>query len=206
MTLIKILFLIAFIGHLFCWRCDWIITYTPKGRFQIKDIEDNQRMAELFDAMSLKNPLISMLLGVVALTMIFFGYFGLYEWMKQFSAFYAGIIIASAIIYLISGTAHHVFCGAVEWFYIRLGRTEEARQIILEFFKKTSVTMYIYLIGMLIFSVAFLIAVVTGQTSLPQWSCIFNVLPLFLILSPFRIAGAGNLAGAGMFLGLFFLV
>ncbi|MBR1555748.1 MAG: hypothetical protein IJ644_10235 [Oscillospiraceae bacterium] len=206
MTLIKFLFLTAFIGHLLCWRCDWIITYTPKGRFQIKDIQDNHRMAELFDGMPLKNPLISMLLGVVALTMIFFGYLGLYEWMKQFSAVYAGIIIASAIAYLISGTAHHVFCGAVEWFYINLGRTEKARQIILEFFKKTSATMYIYLIGMLIFSVAFLIAVITGQTNLPQWSCIFNVLPLFLILSPFRIVGAGNLAGAVMFLGLSFLV
>ena len=206
MTLVKILFLIAFIGHLLCWRCDWIITYTAKGRFQIKDIQDNQRMAELFDGMPLKNPLISILLGVIALTMIFFGYFGLYEWMKQFSTIYAGIIITFAIVYLISGTAHHVFCGAVEWFYIRLERTEEARQIILEFFKKTSVTMYIYLIGVLIFSITFLIAVVTGQTNLPQWSCIFNVLPLFLILSPFRIAGAGNLAGAVMFLGLFFLV
>ncbi len=206
MTMTKFLFLTAFIGHLLCWRCDWIITYTPKGRFQIKDIQDNQRMAELFDGMPLKNPLISMLLGVAALTMIFFGYFGLYEWMKQFSAFYAGIMIASAIVYFISGTAHHVFCGAVEWFYIRLGRTEKAREIILEFFRKTSLTMYIYLIGMLIFSIAFLTAVVTGRTNLPEWGCIFNVLPLFLILSPFRIAGTGNLAGAVMFLGLFFLI
>ena len=163
-------------------------------------------MSELFDGMSLKNPLISMLLGVAALTMIFLGYFGLYEWMKQFSAGYAGIMIVSAIVYLISGTAHHVFCGAVEWFYIRLGRTEEARQTVLEFFKKTSATMYIYLIGVLIFSITFLIAVVTGQTNLPQWSCIFNILPLFLVLLPFRIAGTGNLAGAVMFLGLFILV
>ncbi len=206
MILTKFLFLTAFIGHILCWRCDWIITYTPKGRFQIKDIQDNQRMSELFDGMSLKNPLISMLLGVAALTMIFLGYFGLYEWMKQFSAGYAGIMIVSAIVYLISGTAHHVFCGAVEWFYIRLGRTEEARQTVLEFFKKTSATMYIYLIGVLIFSITFLIAVVTGQTNLPQWSCIFNILPLFLVLLPFRIAGTGNLAGAVMFLGLFILV
>jgi len=206
MTLTKLLFLTAFIGHLLCWRCDWIITYTPKGRFQIKDIQDNQRMAELFDGMPLKNPLLSILMGVLSLTMIFFGYLGLYEWMKQFSAVYAKIIISSAIVYLISGTAHHVFCGAVEWLYIRLGRTEDARQVVLEFFKKTSATMYVFLIGALIFSVSFLMAVIMGETSLPKWSCIFNILPLFLIFSPFRIAGTGNLAGAVMFLGLLFLV
>lgn len=60
--------------------------------------------------------------------------------------------------------------------------------------------------GLLLFSVAFFIAVLTGATTLPSWICIFNILPLILILTPFHFVGAGNLVSAIMFLGLFFLI
>ena len=206
MTITKLLLLTAFIGHLICWRCDWIITYTPSGRFTINDLQDNNKLSETFKSASLKRPLNSMLFGVFALAMIFCGYLGIYEWMKQYSMTYAAIIMASAILFIVTGTAHHVFCGAVEWVYIRLGRTEDARKVIIEFFKKTSVTMIVCYLGLLAFSISFLIAVVSGITPLPRWGCVFNVLPIFIVLSPFRIAGTGNIAGAVMFAGLFLLI
>lgn len=206
MTITKLLLLTAFIGHLICWRCDWIITYTSSGRFTINDLQDNNKLSETFKSASLKRPLNSMLFGVFALAMIFCGYLGIYEWMKQYSMTYAAIIMASAILFIVTGTAHHVFCGAVEWVYIRLGRTEDARKVIIEFFKKTSVTMIVCYLGLLAFSISFLIAVVSGITPLPRWGCVFNVLPIFIVLSPFRIAGTGNIAGAVMFAGLFLLI
>lgn len=83
-----------------------------------------------------------MLLGVLALAMCFCGYLGIGVWIGQFSGAYRIIIFGSAITYFIPVTAHHVFCGVVEWFCIKLGRTEEARRLVVEFFKKTSVTMY----------------------------------------------------------------
>lgn len=48
--------------------------------------------------------------------------------------------------------------------------------------------------------------VVTGATALPAWACIFNVLLISSVLFPLRIGGAGNWAGAMMFLGLLFLI
>lgn len=206
MTLTKALMLTAFIGHLICWRCDCIITYTPNGRLSFKYFNDNEKMSRVFENMPLKNPLISMLLGVLSMMMSFCGYIGLYEWMKQFSTVYAVIILASAVLPYLPGVAHHVFCGVMEWFYIRLGRTEDVQKAVVEFFKKTSSTMLACYIGWAVFAVAFFIAVVTGQTSLPQWCCVFNVLPILIVLAPFKIAGSGNLAGAAMFLGLFLFI
>ena len=87
-----------------------------------------------------------------------------------------------------------------------MGRTESARAAIVEFFKKTSVTMYVCYLGLLLFAVTFLIAVLTGMTALPRWACLLNTVPLFLLLAPFHIAGTGNLANAVMFAGLFFLI
>ena len=56
------------------------------------------------------------------------------------------------------------------------------------------------------FNVTFFIAVVTGATSLPAWACVFNTIPPFLVLTPFRIGGSGNWGGVFMFAGLMFLI
>lgn len=80
------------------------------------------------------------------------------------------------------------------------------RQAILEFFKKASATMIVCYIGALVFCVTFLITVVSGVTPLPRWACICNLLPIFIVLTPFHIVGTFNLASAVMFLGLAILI
>ena len=117
-----------------------------------------------------------------------------------------GIFRESYQILFLLGIAGHILCGIPEWLYIRMNRTEEAREIILELFKKTSLTMIVCYLGFLIFGVTLFLAVVTGVTSLPLWGCIFNITLFMVILLPMHVPGAGNWAGAFMFLGLLFLI
>ena len=203
---IKILVLLAFAAHLVLWRCDWIITCLDGGRFGIGDVKDNEKLSGVIKNTPLKKPMISIVLGAFAMTTAFPGYLALCEWMREYSVAAAALMLAGSILFLLPGIAHHVFCGVIEWFYIRLGKTEEARQSILEFFKSTSVTMYVCYLGLLLFVGTLFAAVVTGATPLPRWACVFNTIPLFLILSPFRIVGTGNVANATMMLALFFLL
>jgi hypothetical protein len=90
----------------------------------------------------------------------------------------------------------------VEWFYIRLGRTEEARNVVLEFQTKTITTMFIGYLGLAAFVITLFVMVVSGGTSLPQWACVFNTLPLMVVLTPTKLPAKGNIAGAVMFIGL----
>ena len=206
MNLVKILFLIAVIGHLICGVCDCLITYVPGGKkLDVTKMSDNKFLSDTFANMPLRNPLISMLAGCFALLMVACGYYGLYLWMSEFSKTYAVIILIVDGILLAFGVAHHVFCGVSEWFYVQMGRTEEARQAIVKFMKDTSLTMIFCYIGMLTLGVVLFIAVVSGATSLPQWACIVNYIPVALLLLPLRIGGAGNWAGAVMFTGLMLL-
>ena len=202
-TVIKIFLFLAFAGHILCSFCDRAITYTPNGRFGFGDLNDNKKLSELFNGAPLKNQIFSMLAGVLSLILSCFGYIAVYEYVNAYSSVYGTILLVALVLLMISGTAHHVFCGVVEWFYIRMGRTEEARQIILEFFKKTISTMYVSFLGALALAVTLFIAVVSGATGLPRWACVFNTIPVFIALFPFRIVGSFNLASAGMFLGLF---
>lgn len=57
--------------------------------------------------------------------------------------------------------------------------------------------------GVLAFSVALFVAVVSGATGLPRWACVFNTLPIVIALFPFKIVGSFNVSSAAMFLGLF---
>ena len=207
MSVVKILFLIAIAGHLICGCCDCLITYVPGGKkFDFKKMSDNKAMSDTFAKMPLKNINISMLAGCLAMFMIACGYYGIYLWMTEFSKTYSVIILISIGLFLSFGVAHHVFCGVAEWFYVRMGMTEEARQAVVKFFKDTSITMIGYYIGLITLGVILFIAVVTGSTSLPQWACIVNYIPLAMILFPLHVGGAGNWSGTAMFIGLLLLI
>jgi hypothetical protein len=124
-----------------CCVCDNIITYTPNGKFGLADLKDNEKLAARFENMPTSRQMISMLLGITALAMQVCGYFALADSMRETSSVCAVIMAIGAVIYISFGVAHHIICGLIEWFYIKFDRTEKARVTILEFFKKTSVTM-----------------------------------------------------------------
>ena len=207
MSTIQILFLIAIAGHLLCGYCDCLLTYVPGGKkFGAKQLKDKKLMAESFEKMPLKNPLLSMLLGCLALFMCSAGYYGIYLWMKDFSETYAVIILISSALFIVAGTAHHILCGVAEWMYVRMGRMEEVFYAVIKLFKDTLATMIACYLGWGVFGIIMLIAVITGITDIPRWACIFNIVPLFLVTFPFHIGGMGNWCGATMFIGLFALM
>ena len=204
--MLKAILSIALAGHVLCAVTDCLLSYTPKGRLDFKNLKDPAKMREMFADMPLKFPLLSMILGVFALLAMSFGYFGLAHWMGQFSRVYSVIMFVSALVFFIPILPHHVFCGVVEWFYIRLGRTDEAREAVLEFQKKTAITGIVGYIGILAFAGALFAAVVAGVTDLPRWACLFNTVPITIALLPTKLPAKGNIAGALMFLGLLILI
>ena len=206
MTVTKALLLLSCLGHLLLWRCDWLLTCLAGGRFSFQAMQDNGKLSAVIGSTPLKNSMRSMVAGTFARALIFPGYLALCRWMKQFSDVYAALMLAGCIVFFLVGVAHHVICGTAEWFYIRMGKTEEARQAILEFFKKSSITMYVCYAGLLVFAVSLLAAVAGGVTDLPRWACLCNTLPVFLVLEGLRVVGAGNAAGALVSLGLAILI
>ena len=44
-------------------------------------------------------------------------------------------------------------------------------------------------IGYIVFVVILIVAILTGVAAFPLWGVIFTILPIFLIMSPFRITG-----------------
>ena len=162
-------------------------------------------MASVFKTMPEKAPLRSLSLGTFSMCLQFFGYLALGICMRQYSSLWANLMIVGAAILYTFGMSYHVVGCAAEWFYIKNGLNEEARQLTAEFFSRSSAVMIGCFTGIILFSVAQFVPVVAGMTSLPAWACVFNLLPLYLVQVPFNNPGAGNIAGAVMYLGLIIL-
>ena len=163
-------------------------------------------MSEMFESVSLWQPMASILLGTLSITVFTFGYLALSSWMYKYNPTIAYVMLTSSIFFSVPIVVHHVICGMVEWIYIRLDRSDEARQTVLEFQKKTMITMVIGYVGLLVFLICLFVMVVTGKTDLPVWACIFNTLPIMLLLTPTKLPAKGNIAGAVMFLGLMIMI
>lgn len=205
--MLKTVLFIAFIGHVLCGVCDCLLSYSPSGRLDLKNaIKNGDNMRKVFHDLPLSWPLISILLGVGAITTFAFGYLELSKWMGQFSGTASLIMYISSVVFLIQIVVHHIICGLVEWLFIRLGKTDEAREVALEFQVKTIATMIIGYLGLAVFLVTLFIMVVSGKTTFPQWACVLNTLPLMLVLLPTKLPAKGNIAGAAMYLGLFILL
>lgn len=203
----KISLLIACIGHVLCGVCDCLLSYSPGGRLDLKSaLKDPDKMRSVFADFPLRWSLISILLGVYAITAFGFGYIELSRWMEGFSKTASVIMYISALVFLISIVVHHVVCGLVEWLYVRLERTDEARLVALEFQKKTIATMIVGYVGLATFVITLFVMVVSGKTNLPQWACVLNTLPIMLLLLITKVPAKGNIAGAIMYLGLFILL
>ncbi|EGC04252.1 DUF6796 family protein [Ruminococcus albus] len=202
----KTALMIACLGHIICGITDRMLAYTPAGRFDMgKDTKDSEKMKKLFEKMPLSRIEASMLVGVLALFMAGFGYLELSRWAGGYSELSGKIMYISGMFFIVPITAHHVLCGAVEWFYVKLGRTEQALETVLCFFRRTAAAAIAYL-GLLVFAVTLLVLVISGRTALPIWACLFNTLPLFVILAPTKLPAKGNIANAVMFLGLCFMI
>ena len=205
--MLKIVLFIALIGHILCGICDCLLGYSPNGRLDLKGaLKSPEKMREVFSGYPIKWSLLSIMLGVYAITAFGFGYLSLSRWMEQYSHTASTVMYISAVVFLISIVVHHIICGLVEWLYVRFGRTDEAREVALEFQMKTIATMVVGYLGLATFVITLFIMVITGKTSLPQWACVFNTLPLMLVLTPTKLLAKGNIAGTVMYLGLLILL
>lgn len=92
------------------------------------------------------------------------------------------------MLFVVVGTAHHVVCGISEWIYVKLGRTEDAHKTMLALYNGAPSTKACY-IGYIAFVIALIVAIAIGCAGVSLWMIVFTVLPIFVVLAPFKIIG-----------------
>ena len=199
---------LGIIGHALNMYCDRILSIFPNGKLtldSIKSIEDDGKMKKLMEGVSATIPLRSAFLGAFALFFEFLGYFALIMYMYGQSKIYGVLMFVAVSFFIVIGTAHHVKTALVEYVFIKLDRDARAQKLMLDLFNSAPVTRLCF-VGYLAFVVILIISIVTGAAGFPIWAVIFTVLPIFIILFPFRIIGTLHIAAMVSMLAWMFLI
>ena len=207
-AILRFFLILGIIGHAINMYCDRIISIFPNGTLSLKNMDEIGKgdfLSNLLKGVSPKVPMRSAILGAFALLLQFFGYFALAVYMYGQSRIYGSIMFFAFVIFIVIGTAHHVKCAMAEYVFIKMGRDEKAKKVMLELFNGVPITRVCY-VGYLVYLITLIVAIITGVAEFPLWGLIFTVIPVFIALFPFRIIGTLHLAAmASMFAWIFLI-
>ena len=199
---------LGIVGHAINMYCDRILSIFPNGTIKfdnIKEIEKDGVLAEMMEDVPASVPLRSAVLGAFALVLEFFSYFALAVYTFERSQILGGLMFVTITFSCILGAAYHIKCGLAEYVFLQLGRDRTAKDMMLDLLNSASV-LQLCGVGLVVYIVLLIIAIVTGIIGFPLWALVFTIVPFVLLLSPFKIVGTMHIAAMVSMLGWIFLL
>ena len=207
-TMIKIMIALGIVGHAINMYCDRILSIFPNGTIKfdnIKEIEKDGVLAEMMEGVPAAVPLRSAVLGAFALVLEFFSYFALAVYTFERSQILGGVMFVTITCSCILGAAYHVKCGFAEYVFLQLGRDRKAKDMMLDLLNCAPILQTCG-VGVFVYIVTLIIAIVTGIIGFPLWALLFTIVPIILLLFPFKIVGTMHIAAMVSMLGWIFLL
>lgn len=208
MIILKIGLVLGMFGHAINLWCDRALSITPNGRITLatmKEIDNPKGMAKLYEGVDASVPMKSAVFGVMSLVLQFFGYFSITYFVWTFSEVFGIVLFAGSVVFAILGSGHHMKYALGVWMFIKGGRNEKAYELLSGLYHDGNATKLAYF-GYIIYIAALIASICTGVCGLPLWALIFTVLPIFILLFPFKIIGSLHISAIITFLGWIFLM
>lgn len=208
MIILKIGLVLGIIGHAVNLWCDRALSVTPNGKITLatmKEIDNPEGMAKLYEGVDASVPMKSAVFGVVSLILQFFGYFSIAYFVRTFSEVFGIILFVGSTVFAILGSGHHMKYALGVWMFIKGGRDERAYELLSGLYHGGNATRLCYF-GYILYVVALMVSICMGVCGLPLWSLVFTVLPIFIALIPFKMIGSLHISAMITFLGWIFLV
>ena len=115
-----------------------------------------------------------------------------------------GVMFVAITFSCILGAAYHVKCGFAEYVFLQLGRDRTAKDMMLDLLNCAPILQTCG-VGVFVYIVTLIIAIVTGIIGFPLWALLFTIVPVILLLFPFKIVGTMHIAAMVSMLGWIFL-
>lgn len=208
MIILKIGLVLGMFGHAINLWCDRALSITPNGRITLatmKEIDNPKGMAKLYEGVDASVPMKSAVFGVMSLVLQFSGYFSITYFVWTFSEVFGIVLFAGSVVFAILGSGHHMKYALGVWMFIKGGRNEKAYELLSGLYHGANATKLAYF-GYIIYIAALIASICTGVCGLPLWALIFTVLPIFILLFPFKIIGSLHISAIITFLGWIFLM
>ena len=196
MTILKIMLAAGIIGHAINMYCDRILSIFPNGTLKIVNVQklkEGDYAAKLMEGVSPAVPLRSGVLGEYAIVLEFFGYTALAIYTYEHAKVFGTIMLLATIYMCIVSSAYHLKCGLAEYVFLKYGRDEKAKELMLDLMDCGTPLRTFYL-ALVVYIVTLIAALITGVIGFPIWAVVFTILPIFILMFPLQIIGTMHIA------------
>ena len=179
---LTIYFKIAIIGTIICFVGDMLLgCFTPSS---------SRGMEKLFPAFSEEWSKVNGIrfvfggiCGVVALLLMFWGFFAIYLLMEKWNTLYRKLFLISSYVFVAVGTLYHCVFAINAWLYNRLTNCNVmcAKQISEEFFYTFISVSALAAVGFAMLSFVMFIAAIKGVWSNTKWFILVNPLLVMML-------------------------
>lgn len=208
MEILKIGLILGIVGHAINMWCDRVLSITPNGKLSfstMNDINDPKKMAALYEGVNPSVPMNSAVFGAFALFLHYFGYISIACFIGTYSNILGAILFVCTTLFAILGAGHHVKYALGVWMFIKGGKDEKSYELLTGLYHGGNVTRLCYL-GYIGYILTLIVAIFMNIGGLPLWALIFTVLPIFVVLFPFKIIGSFHISAIVTFVGWMFLI
>ena len=195
MNILYILLALGIVGHAINMYCDRILSIFPNGTLKLANyskLKDGDYAAKLME-------------GVFAIVLEFCGYAALAAYAYQKAPVYGAILFAGTTFACIVSSAYHLKCGLAEYMFLKYGRDERAKGMMLDMLR-SGASLRLCSLGMITFYITLMVAIITGAIGFPIWALVFTILPIFIVILPLQIVGTLHIAAMVSMLGWMFLI
>lgn len=196
MNILKLMLFAGIVGHAINMYCDRILSIFPNGTLKLTNIakiREDGYAAKLMEGVSPSVPLRSGVLGVFSIVLEFCGYAALAAYAFEQSRGFGAVMFAGTSFTCIVSSAYHLKCGLAEYMFLKYGRDEKAKEMMLDLMDCGPALRSCYF-GLLLYLITLMIAIVTGAIGFPLWALLFTVLPIFILMFPLQIVGTLHIA------------
>ncbi|MBQ1627661.1 MAG: hypothetical protein II098_00690 [Treponema sp.] len=201
----EILVLLGAFGYAVCLIADFILEFVNGIRIDINTFTNFQAFLNVTEDVTAVRFAVSGLLGFCSMILIALGMIGLYEMSKPGAPLLSEFVLAGGIGSAVLGAGFHLLYTLQPWFFITLGRSEDSFYVLQHFISAHKTIFILNPIFYTLMSITLFIILISRKTSLPRWSCVFNLLFLFFVLNALHVPGATSFAGLGMCSGILIL-
>lgn len=208
MIILKIGLILGIIGHAVNLWCDRVLSVTPNGKITLatmKEIDNPKGMAKLYEGVDASVPMKSAVLGIMSLVLEFFGYASIAYFVWTFSQGFGIVLFVCSAVFAILGSGHHMKYALGVWMFIKGGRDGKAYELLSGLYHGGNATKLAY-VGYIIYVVTLIVSICMRICGLPLWCLAFTVLPIFILLTPFKIIGTFHISAMITFFCWIFLV
>ena len=206
--LLKVMLGLGIIGHSVNMYCDRRLSIFPNGQINFSNFKDlfiGDNAARITEGVSEKVPMFASVAGAFAILFEMLGYASLGFYTYTHSQILGIIMLFFAAVYGVLGSAYHVKEGFAEYLFFRMGRDDRAKEAMMSLEQGATILRACSL-GIIGIVVCYVVAVVSGAIGFPMWSLVFTIIPVVVVIFPFKIIGSLHIGAMVSMLGWLLLM